>query len=132
MNVDDTLEFLLGRWSVHRSIVHADGRHATFRGMGVFTVQRCAYEPQRQRWAHYEERGSLRFDGSSSSATRQLDYTSGPEDRGVNICFSDVRHFISLDLSAGSWVDRHLCVADLYEISTRVLSPDVIEERWVV
>lgn len=132
MDVDNTLVFLLGRWSIHRSLVHGGGACGTFTGVGVLAARPCSDVSPRRRWAHYEETGNLRFGTYSGSATRQLDYAAGPEGRSVAISFCDGRPYIDLDLTAGSWTARHPCAADLYEISTRVISSDLVEECWRV
>ncbi|MHB1718154.1 MAG: DUF6314 family protein [Acidimicrobiales bacterium] len=132
MNVDDTLAYLLGRWSVHRSLSSDDGGRGTFTGVGVFAAQPCADASAWRRWARYEETGDLCFGAYSGSATRQLHYVAGADGRRVVVLFTDGRSFVDLDLTAGSWTACHPCAADLYEISTRVLSSDRVEERWRV
>ncbi len=130
VDVADTLEYLLGRWSVHRSLVHRDGRAGTFVGTGVFTAEVGVDELRRR--VRYEETGSLRFGQLGGQATRRLDYVAGARGGPVAVLFGDGRFFIEVDLTAGSCTARHRCGEDDYEITTWVLSGGTVEERWRV
>lgn len=132
VDVADTLGFLLGRWSIQRSLVHRDGTVAAFVGTGIFTPRPDAGGSPRQRRARYEEAGDLRVGAYAGRATRQLDYAAGAGGGPVTVCFCDGRPFVDLDLSAGSWTAHHPCADDDYEITTRVLARDLVEERWRV
>lgn len=130
MEVGDTLGFLLGRWSIRRSLVQRDGGRASFVGTGTYTEHSGCDRGRRQ--ARYEEVGELVFASYSGAAGRSLHYAAAPGGGPVAVHFSDGRPFVDLDLSTGSWTARHPCAEDEYEIATRVLAPDVLEERWRV
>ncbi len=132
VDVDDTLGFLLGTWSVHRRLVDADGSVAEFRGTGVFSAPSSAASARLVPSAHYEEAGHVVTGSYSGPAERRLDYVRSPDGRHVEVRFCDGRPFIGVDLTGGHSTDRHLCEADDYEISTRVVAPDLVEERWRV
>ena len=130
VHVADTFDYLLGRWSVHRSLVHRDGQAGTFVGTGAFTAVAGVDESARR--ARYQEAGSLRFGELSGQATRRLDYVAGTRGGPVAVLFGDGRLFIEVDLTAGSSTAHHRCGEDDYEITIRVLSAGVVEERWRV
>lgn len=132
MEILDTLGFLLGTWSITRSLDdHYGGVKSSFVGHGVFAAPPTSGHWSGARRARYEEYGELRFADYTGEARRNLDYVS-EEAATVLAFFDDGRPFVDLDLRAGSWQAHHLCGDDHYEMATHVVSWDVVEERWRV
>jgi hypothetical protein len=135
MRVEDTFGFLLGGWSLRRSIEdHRNGSRIDFSGTaevvelaGERPGERAGVRPGRAR---YHEHGSVITPAHHGPAERTLLYDRS--DAGLRVSFADGRPFIDLDLSSGSWRAEHPCVADLYELTFTVLDADRIEERWLV
>ncbi len=124
--IDDTLGFLRGPWALSRLI--EDDRSAR---CGRFTGAADVTVPAGGGPARWVESGVLRFGDHEGPAERQLLLVPGPGS-AVAVLFADGRHYVDLDLSAGSWHAVHLCGADRYEISTTVRSADLVEEAWAV
>jgi hypothetical protein len=129
MVVTDTLDFLVGTWSVARSIEdHWSGLSGHFQGTAVLAgVPEGAAAVAR---ASYQETGELRFGDHVGPARRGLDYVRA--DGAVMLYFADGRPYVDLDLRSGTWRAEHPCVADLYEVTTVVRSPDELQELWRV
>jgi len=126
MPVADTLAFLRGRWRLERRLDdHRSGVCGTFTGDAEFAA---ADDPAVLR---YEERGELRFGGHAGPATRSLVFLGRP-DGVVDVRFADGREFYRLDLGPGCCQAEHLCGRDRYTVMFRVLSPDLLDERWHV
>lgn len=124
--VPDTLAFLRGRWRLERWLDdHRSGVRGTFTGEAEFAA---TGDPARLR---YDERGDLRLGGHAGPATRSLLCLRLP-DGAVDVRFADGREFYRLDLGPGSCQAEHLCGRDRYTLTFRVLSPDLLEERWRV
>ncbi len=122
-----TLDFLLGSWSVHRSIHDAhSGDGGTFRGAATFTQE--SGDGARVR---FDETGIVSFGDYSGRASRRL-YLEPGSGTSIEVSFTDGHHFIDLDLRERSSSDHHQCRGDGYDITTVVLSDDLIEERWRV
>lgn len=132
MKIADTFEFLLGSWRIERTLKdHRSGTRGTFNGMASVADQRpCSSSLLRVR-AHYEEIGELHWGPHQSSAHRSLRFVRR-DDAILAMHFSDGRPFIDVDLRAGAWRSNHVCGDDRYEFTTRVMSPNVFEERWRV
>jgi hypothetical protein len=79
----------------------------------------------------YTESGELRFGGHTGPATRRLALCPGAGGT-AEVRFADGRFFYLLDLRPGRWEAEHGCGEDLYLLSHRVLSDDLLEERWRV
>jgi hypothetical protein len=124
MEVEDTLGYLTGRWTLSRAITdHLTGVRGSFDGEArVRTVGRRA---------RYEENGRLRFDRYDGDARRALDLVGG-DGSVVAVLFTDGRRFVDLDLSRGSDRAVHQCSDDRYELEFVVTSPDLLFERWRV
>jgi predicted heme/steroid binding protein len=121
------LDFLLGSWSVERSINDAmSGDVGTFHGTATFV--RDADDDSRVR---FDETGVVRFGEYSGRANRHLYFAFG-SDSVIDVSFADGHHFIDLDLRDDVSTDHHQCHSDGYDIMTLVRSDDLIEERWRV
>jgi hypothetical protein len=132
VEIDDTLDFLLGTWSVSRSIEdHRSSTSGSFDGTASFTELPLEEVADVTRGARYDEEGELRFAAFCGPTHRSLLYVQRGDAR-VEICFSDGRHYVDLDLRRGSWQTEHPCSEDLYEITTELRSRDQVEERWKV
>ena len=129
MVVTDTLDFLIGTWTVERSIDdHRSGISGHFEGTAVLAgLPQDAASVAR---APYQETGELRYGDHAGPARRSLDYVR----RGgaVMLYFTNGRPYVGLDLRSGSWRAEHPCVADLYEVTTIVRTPDELQELWRV
>ena len=132
MKITDTFEFLLGSWRIERTLKdHRSGTRGTFNGMASVADQRPCSSFSLLVRAHYEEIGELHWGTHQSSAHRSLRFIRR-DDGTLAVHFSDERPFIDLDLRAGAWRSNHVCGDDRYEFTTRVMSPNVVEERWRV
>jgi hypothetical protein len=122
-----TLDFLLGSWSVERSINDAmSGDVGVFQGTATYALH--ANDISRVR---FDETGIVRFGDYSGRAKRCL-YLSDSSGPLIAVSFPDGHHFIDLDLREGYTADHHQCDRDGYDITTVVRSDDLIEERWRV
>jgi hypothetical protein len=141
MVVTDTLEFLLGTWTVDRSIEdHRSGISGHFRGTAVFAPAEgepgveaegaMAAGSVAVARASFLETGELTYGGHATPARRGLDYIG--RDGAALLYFTDGRLYIDLDLRAGAWRAEHLCSADRYEVRTVVRSRDQVREEWRV
>jgi hypothetical protein len=132
MEVVDTLSFLLGTWTLERSITdHRAGTHGRFEGNATFAGEPSGNNAADGGRAHYDEVGTLRFGIHTGPASRSLEYVR-LESAIVMLCFADGNPFVDLDLRSGSWRSVHHCRKDRYEIVTTVQSPSEVEERWRV
>jgi Family of unknown function (DUF6314) len=125
----NTARFLLGGWNVVREIRdHRSGETGSFRG-----TARLEPEPGGNAGIalSYRELGELTFGGHHGPATRSLSYRERP-DGAADVRFNDGRPFYHLDLRAGHCQAEHLCGADRYLVSVRVLSDDSFAEMWRV
>jgi hypothetical protein len=119
------LEFFLGTWNVERSIDdRLRGDRGTFGGTATFVLEGEAR-------VRYEEIGVVRFGAYSGRASRQLYYSPLGTSR-FDLSFTDGHHFIRLELAEGSSQGHHQCQNDAYDITTLILSDDLMEERWRV
>lgn len=131
MTVADTLEFLLGRWSVERRLSDLDaGRSGTFDG-AAWVEPTSGRQSQDGRYARYREAGRLRLDGYDGAASRGLLY-HGQHAGSAFITFADGRPFVECDLRSGAWDSEHVCGDDHYAISFLVCSADELREVWRV
>jgi Family of unknown function (DUF6314) len=120
----DTLVFLRGAWHIDRELTdHLSGVRGTFTGEAEFAA---AGEPSVLR---YSERGELRFGGHVGPASRSL-VCVGLAGGAVDVRFADGRDFYRLNLASGRWRAKHACARDDYVVTFRVLSADLLEERW--
>jgi Family of unknown function (DUF6314) len=128
----DTLAFLVGGWRVTRSIVdHRNGTRGTFAGTVRIGQPLTTRRDGDERRARYDESGELHFGDYSGFARRCLDYAPR-RDTTVMIYFADGRPFVDLDLRSGEWRSIHHCGEDLHEITSLVVSGDVMQEHWRV
>lgn len=129
-DVDDTLAFLIGTWSLERTLDdRRTGRLGSFTGTAVVApVDRDGGSALEQ--ARYEETGTLRLGTYEGPARREL--VLARAGGGVQVLFSDGRPFFHLELRAGRCRAEHPCRADLYEIGFELGGPDLIRERWRV
>jgi hypothetical protein len=145
MVVSDTLGFLVGTWTVERSIDdHRSGISGHFQGQAVLVAcpggeAACPGEEVARlatgaaaavARASYQETGELRFGDHAGPARRGLDYVR--QGGAVMLYFTNGRPYVDLDLRSGTWRAEHPCVADLYEVTTIVRSPDELQELWRV
>ena len=131
MSTVSTLTFLLGTWDVARMIEdHKLGTCRSFVGTAVLREIPADCRVVRPQ-ASYTELGVLRFGTHQGEARRLLELRQSNKST-VMFFFADGRPFTDLDLSAGTWESTHFCGKDCYEITTFVLSHDVLQERWKV
>jgi hypothetical protein len=132
MKIADPLSFLLGTWSLTRSIHdHRSGASGVFEGSAAFTAIERSERTGLVIRAGYEESGELRFGTYTSEAHRRLEYVR----RGataVEVFFPDGSPFVQLDFSTGTGRAVHPCRDDHHEIAITVLSGDEIREDWQV
>jgi hypothetical protein len=120
----DTLAFLRGAWHLRRRLAdHRNGSTGTFTGEAEFAA---TGDPAVLR---YTERGVLCFGEHAGPAFRSLVCRRLPGG-AVDIRFGDGRPFYHLDLAPGRWRAKHVCDRDDYVVTFRVLSEDLLEERW--
>jgi hypothetical protein len=132
MKIADPLDFLMGKWSITRSIYdHLSGTSGLFEGSVVYTEREPGDDSELERRVSYEESGELRFGTHTGEARRHLEYVrrSGT---GLEVLFADGRPFIHLDLGTGAWQAIHPCRDDHHEIVITVPSRDQIRELWRV
>ena len=135
--VSDTLDFLLGAWSLERELTdHRTGAHGWFTGSAevkLFDRARARASAALELTsvsAVYRESGTLRFAGHEGPAERELRFL--PAAGAVQMLFSDGRPFANLDLRDGSCHARHDCRADRYELRFDLAGPDRLNESWRV
>lgn len=129
MRVGDTYRFLVGSWSLNRTIAdYESGLRGWFHGTAELHPAGSgpAWGP-----ARYDEVGQLRLGAYEGAARRSLVFVPR-EDATVLVNFGDGRRFIECDLRTGLWHARHLCGDDTYELTFDVRSPDVLDEHWRV
>ena len=116
--------YLEGHWHLDRSISDLrGGKNAHFEGEGRF-------EPT-DAGLCYTETGALILEGSIFAASRSYAFLF-PKKTLAEVRFDDGRLFHSLDLSTGSWTDRHLCPPDTYDGVFSVQSAGAWTSRWRV
>src|ERR1039458_3946053 len=126
MRVSDTLGFLSGGWHVERALHdHRSGVQGRFTGSAAVAPQPGG------PGMSYPESGELRFGGHTGPATRRLALRPGAGGT-AEVRFADGRFFYLLDLRPGRWEAEHDCGEDRYLLAHRVLSDDLLEERWRV
>jgi hypothetical protein len=131
MAVIDTLEFLVGAWTVDRSIEdHRSGISGSFLGSAVLAGIAGQDDASAIARASYHETGELRFGAHAATAWRRLEYVRCGG--AVLLYFTDGRPYTDLDLRSGAWRGEHQCVADHYEVRTLVRSQDELLELWRV
>jgi hypothetical protein len=131
MNTERTFNFLLGVWEVNRTIEdHSLGVPGSFQGTATFQKVPPVDKLVSHR-ALFVETGMLNFGHYQNSASRHLELR---ESHGstVALFFSDGRHFVDIDLTAGRWESSHLCGDDRYTISTVAISRNSFQECWKV
>jgi len=132
MQIADTFNFLLGTWTLERSIAdHRSRRSGAFSGRAVFVEVGSAKGPVPGGRARYGEEGVLRIGTYAGPASRRLGCTrlgSG----AVMLYFADGRPFLRLDLRRGAWRSTHECGDDRYEVETVVQSESEVQESWRV
>jgi hypothetical protein len=132
MKVADPLHFLLGNWSITRSIHdHRSGGSGMFEGLAVFTETEFDENSGLVTRASYEELGELRFGAHAGEAHRRLEYVRRGS-AGIEVFLADGGPFVHLDLSTGTWQATHPCGDDHHEIVFTVASADEIREFWRV
>jgi hypothetical protein len=132
VEIADTFEFLLGRWSLDRTLTAGRaGDFGWFQGTGELRIATPAPERSRPGVGRYLEMGRLRCGFYDGTARRTLDYLR-MDTGAVVVNFGDGRRYIGLDLRGGSCQAEHACGEDLYEIGFRVCADDLMEERWRV
>lgn len=123
--IEDTWTFLIGTWALERTIEdHVSATAGWVSGRAALVATGPAGN------ADYHETGSLQFGPHRGTATRRLRYIR--QAGSVEISFPDGRPFVTMDLRKGSCQRVHLCGGDRQEITTTVLSREVVEERWRV
>ncbi len=127
MEPADTYAYLLGRWSVERTVVD---RHGGSGGRFSGTAE-ARPTGETGSTAAYVEDGCFVTAGRSWPAQRRLLYRRLPSG-AVAMDFADGRPFIQCDLSGGRWACEHLCGPDVYRMEYEALGPDALIERWDV
>jgi Family of unknown function (DUF6314) len=128
MKIVDTLNFLLGQWTLERFLTdHRSGINGRFEGSVTIAGALSGHGPR----AHYDETGILRFGSHRGPAARRLELVR-LESTVVMLHFADGKPFVDLDLRSGTWRSIHPCGEDHYETVTVVRSPDEVEEHWRV
>jgi hypothetical protein len=128
MTVVDTLDFLLGEWTLERYLTdHRSGTDGRFEGSVTVAGTPSGHGSR----ARYDEAGTMFFGKHEGGATRSLELVR-LESTVVMLYFADGKPFVDLDLRSGTWGSDHPCGKDHYEILTVVRSPDEVEERWRV
>ena len=121
----DLLGFLLGRWSLERSLLDerlgAEGRF-----QGTACLDRVA--PGK---AAYREEGTLRFLDHLGAAHRSLRCAAAGQ-RAVAFAFPDGRPFHRLELSTSGYEAEHPCGEDRYEGRFVLLDDDAWSASWRV
>lgn len=124
VEIESTLSFLLGCWSIERRIDdHRERVRTRFSGEAVVAREADA--------AVYRETGEIRHGGYRGPARRTL-LLAELADGTVQVDFQDGRPFLELDLGAGSWSAVHPCRADSYMMGFEVLDAGRIRETWRV
>ncbi|SFT32429.1 hypothetical protein SAMN04487904_10150 [Actinopolyspora lacussalsi subsp. righensis] len=120
----DLSAFLVGSWSLHRTILSPEGqRWGEFTGSASFTPAGEVLT--------YGEWGTLRLGGYQGSAFRQLRYQlTGPGQAAVYFDYGDFFH--ELDLREGHCDTTHPCRDDLYRGEFEVLDADTWWQCWEV
>jgi len=127
VRVDDTFRFLLGEWTLRRTVAdHRDGRRGEFEGAATVHASQAGADR-----ARYHEAGRLRYGGYDGRASRTLEYLRQGTG-AVLVSFSDGRPFFALDLRDGSCHADHPCGADDYVLEFDVRSDTLLNERWHV
>ncbi len=122
--ISDTLAFLLGHWSIERTIEdHRDAARVHFSGTAVIESTPAG--------AQYSETGQLSTPAHTGPARRTLSLCR-LKDGTVRLDFPDGRPFLDLDLSSGRTQVSHPCRADTYAMAFEVLGPDALLEHWHV
>lgn len=141
----ETLDFLLGRWSVVRTVTDyradVEGRFEGWADVRERTPQvpgrqgrgrqMGRSEADQARRATYEEVGRFHLARYEGAAQRHLCYRRRP-DASLLVEFTDGRPFVVVDLRVGYWLARHDCGPDEYDITFLVRSSDAFEEHWRV
>jgi hypothetical protein len=131
MVVTDTLGFLVGTWTVDRSVEdHRSGISGCFQGTAVLAGIPAEDGAEGVARASYHESGELRFGAHTGPASRRLEYVR--LGGAVMLYFADGRPYTDLDLRPGAWRGEHQCVADHYDVRTVVRSQDELHEVWRV
>ncbi|MFJ9407889.1 DUF6314 family protein [Streptomyces sp. NPDC101393] len=124
--VADAAAYLVGRWSVLRSVHDLrGGGEGSFRGTAEFR-----YEPAGGALLHVED-GELTWGGATHPAGRTLRLRPRP-DGTAEVEFADGRPFHVLDLRTGRWTAVHPCAADRYEGVFTVVGADAWHLEWRV
>lgn len=132
MEVADTFAFLMGTWSIERTLAdHRAGLHGLFNGTAKVRQTGPDGSGSRQGRACYEEVGWLGLGSYEGTARRSLGCVR-QEDGTVLMHFTDGRLFIVCDLRTGTGQAHHLCGKDRYALTFSVRSADTIEEHWRV
>jgi hypothetical protein len=133
MQIADPLRFLLGTWSITRSIDdHRSGMSGLFEGSAVFTEIEIDEDSGLVTRASYEESGDLQFASHKGEAHRRLEYRAPIDGNSIDVVFSDGSPFIHLDLGGEVWRAVHLCGDDYQEIAITVPTGNEVRELWRV
>jgi hypothetical protein len=128
----DTFRFLMGNWSLRRTIDdHLAQIQITVEGTAAVTGTVEGAPEGRSRSGVYVENGELCINGHHWPTNRLLTMTS-ESDAPIILRFGDTRVFADLDLRNGIWHATHHCGQDLYRITTSIVSDQEIEELWQV
>jgi hypothetical protein len=132
MKVVDTFSFLLGKWTLERSLRdHRSGTDGRFEGSAAIVQAPSGGKAGDGPRARYDEAGTLRFGRHEGPASRSLELVR-LQSSVVMLYFTDGKPFVDLDLRNGTWRSSHPCGEDHYEIVTVVRSPGEVEEHWRV
>jgi len=132
MEIIDTLRFLLGTWTLERSIAdHRSGIRGIFEGSATLVEVPNGRSCNLSGGARYDETGHLQFGAHTGPASRSLEYALLNRTT-VLLYFTDGRPFADLDLRSGAWRSIHHCGQDRYELTTFVRSHSEVQERWRV
>lgn len=121
-----SLADLRGRWQLERSIAHADGTIARFRGVARFVMS----EPVNTKRLTYTETGELELaTGHRLQAERVYLWRAG-EGRALEVFFDDGRPFHTIDPNQTQ--AQHWCDPDQYDVAYDFENWPLWSSRWSV
>ncbi|MHA1598648.1 MAG: DUF6314 family protein [Alphaproteobacteria bacterium] len=122
--VDDIRSFMIGTWSLTRTINDLrQNMPGAMQGGATIATGDDDY--------HYREQGELCFGDYRETVHRTYRY-SFPGPGIAEVCFDDGRPFYRLDLGNGFCKVQHVCGDDIYRGAFRVDGPDAWRSNWFI